>query len=79
MVWSVNGHLLTFFSNGICSLCSLVFQVFDNIVQLSLVLQEKGPDDSVIEELCSIRGTGSHAPEQKATLGGGRAAASAEK
>lgn len=71
----VNSFFLTFFSDGICSLCSLVFQVLNNTIKLSFMLQEERPDNSMIEKLCPIRRTWSHAPQQKATLEGTRTSA----
>lgn len=64
----VKGLLLTLFSDGVCSLCSLVFQVLHHAVQLGLVLQEEGTDNPVVEKLCPVGRAWSHAPQQEATL-----------
>ena len=64
----------TFLGDGVCSLFGFVLQVIHHIVYLGLVLQEERPDDALVEQVCSVGGAGSHAPQQEATLHGGQAA-----
>ena len=66
------GH--TFLRDGICSLSGSVLQVTHHAVHLGLVLQEEGPDDALVEQVCPVGRAGSHAPQQEATLQGGEAA-----
>ena len=66
------GH--TFLRDGICSLSGSVLQVTHHAVHLGLMLQEEGPDDALVEQVCPVGRAGSHAPQQEATLQGGEAA-----
>uniref|UniRef100_A0A8C0X679 Signal recognition particle 19 kDa protein n=1 Tax=Castor canadensis TaxID=51338 RepID=A0A8C0X679_CASCN len=54
----------------VCSAVGLnVFlEVLHHTVHLGLVLQEEGPDDTLVEQLSPIRRTWGHTPQQEATL-----------
>uniref|UniRef100_A0A8C0ZVB2 Signal recognition particle 19 kDa protein n=1 Tax=Castor canadensis TaxID=51338 RepID=A0A8C0ZVB2_CASCN len=45
-----------------------ISKVLHHTVHLGLVLQEEGPDDTLVEQLSPIRRTWGHTPQQEATL-----------